>query len=417
MTVAVVDDSIAKDEEDGEHPFPGGALGLLLKARGLVSPLWTTAWYASPWASAQRRARFADAGIPAPPTSFAVLAGVATDELCRAVFTLLRRIPSPSELRRIEAETEVAIEQYEREGWLDDPHSYHQEPPPPAVLLEPTRVDVTRLECLRFASAWQPHPDEPGGDRWRGYRPNDVARAYVLRHPDGPRPWLVCVHATEMGRPEIDLRLFRAAYLHRHLGLNVAMPVLPLHGCRRPARGTGAEFPTADVLDNVHGLAQAASDVRSVIAWVRQQNPRGIGLFGVSLGGYVAALVAGLETPLDCVIAGLPVVDFPELFLRNSPTEVRRLRSYAALKETATAVHRVVSPLLLEPQTADGRRFLFAGLADRLVDPVQQAQALWKHWGHPQIHWFAGSHVGHLVDRGINRFIDDALHQSGLAAP
>jgi hypothetical protein len=41
---------------------------------------------------------------------------------------------------------------------------------------------------------------------------------------------------------------------------------------------------------------------------------------------------------------------------------------------------------------------------------------LWEHWERPQIHWFAGSHVGHLVDRGINQFIDDALHQSGLVA-
>ena len=195
----------------------------------------------------------------------------------------------------------------------------------------------------------------------------------MLRHAGGPRPWLVCVHATEMGRPEVDRRLFRAKYLHEQLGLNVAMPVLPLHASRRPARGSGAFFPTLDVLDNVHGLAQAASDVRSVIAWVREQDATGIGILGISLGGYVTALVAGLEEGLDCVIAGMPVVDFPDVFRHNAPPEVRESPRFVALGDLSDALHQVVSPLRLNPATPVDRRFVFAGLADRLADPVRHA--------------------------------------------
>ncbi|MEX2100183.1 MAG: alpha/beta hydrolase family protein [Acidimicrobiia bacterium] len=403
-------------ETPTEPLFPTGPLGFLARARGFMLPLGTTALYASPWATARRRARFERAGIPAPPMSFGVIAGVATDEICRAVFTMVRKPPTADELRRIEAECESAIEIYGREGWLDDPRSYHQDPPAPSPLVEPVRVDLARLESLRFPSAWAPHPGEPGAERWASYRPNDVVRAHVLRHTDGPRPWIVCVHGTEMGRPEVDRRLFRAAHLHRVLGLNVVMPVLPMHGCRRPPKGVGSSFPTLDVLDNVHGLAQAASDVRSVIAWVREQDPRGIGVVGISLGGHVAALVAALETELDCVIAGMPVVDFPDVFRRNAPPEVRGDPRYEALNDQAAILHRVVSPLLAKPATPVHGRFVFAGLADRLVDPVRHAGALWEHWDRPTIHWFAGSHVGHLVDRGITRFVDDALAQSGLAA-
>jgi dienelactone hydrolase len=198
--------------------------------------------------------------------------------------------------------------------------------------------------------------------------------------------------------------------------MNIVMPVLPLHGARRPVRGSGAFFPTLDILDNVHGLAQAASDVRSVLAWVREQGPRGIGLIGVSLGGYVVSLVAGLEAALDCVIAGLPVVDFPHLFKRNAPPEVRGNPRYEALVDRSRAVHRVVSPLALDAQTPVERRFVFAGQADRLVDPVRHAAALWDHWDRPDIHWFPGGHVGHLVARGINRFVDDAFERTGLVA-
>ena len=401
---------------DADWAFPGGPHALFMKARSFVTPFWAAAMYASPWAVGRRRARFEEAGIPVPPTSFSMLAGVATDELAKAIFTVARRAPTSEELTRFALEADVAAARFGHEGWLDDPRRYHHDPPLPPALVEPARFDVARAECLRFQSAWRPHADEPGGDRWQGFRPNDVVRAFVLRHDDGPRPWLICVHATEMGRPEVDRRLFRAEYLHRHFGLNVVMPVLPLHGARRPARGSGAFFPTLDILDNVHGLAQAASDVRSVIAWVRAQEPRGIGLVGISLGGYVVSLVAGLEDPLDCVIAGLPVVDFPHVFKRNAPPEVRSNPRYAALVERSRTVHRVVSPLAFDPATPVDRRFIFAGQADRLVDPVRHAAVLWEHWGRPDIHWFAGGHVGHLVGRGINRFVDQALERSGLVA-
>ena len=57
----------------------------------------------------------------------------------------------------------------------------------------------------------------------------------LLRHKEH-RPWLVCVHGAEMGRAALDLALFRAWHLHEDLGLNVVLPVLPMHG----PRGTGA---------------------------------------------------------------------------------------------------------------------------------------------------------------------------------
>ena len=43
------------------------------------------------------------------------------------------------------------------------------------------------------------HPGEPGAQRWRRYTANNHEYALLLRHPQ-PRPWLVCVQRTEMGR-------------------------------------------------------------------------------------------------------------------------------------------------------------------------------------------------------------------------
>ena len=127
----------------------------------------------------------------------------------------------------------------------------------------------------------------------------------MLRHKE-PRPWLVCVHGAEMGRAALDLTLFRAWHLHEDLGLNVVLPVLPMHGPRARGLPKGAVFPGEDVMDNVHATAQAVWDVRRLLSWIRSQQPESpIGLNSISLGGYVTSLVASLEDGLTCAILGV----------------------------------------------------------------------------------------------------------------
>ena len=112
-----------------------------------------------------------------------------------------------------------------------------------------------------FDSGYAPYPGEPGRERWLSYTATQRVYGLMLRHPE-PRPWLVCVHGTEMGRAGVDLRLFRAWHLHENLGLNVVLPVLPLHGPRKRGVPKGAVLPGEDVLDNVHAAAQAVWDIR-----------------------------------------------------------------------------------------------------------------------------------------------------------
>ena len=66
-----------------------------------------------------------------------------------------------------------------------------------------------------------------------------------------------------------------------------------------------------------------------------------VGLYGISLGGYVSALVAGLEDDLSCVIAGIPCVDFPNLARDNEPWIMRR---YGGELRVDWSVVRTVSP-------------------------------------------------------------------------
>ena len=101
--------------------------------------------------------------------------------------------------------------------------------------------------------------------------------------------------------------------------MNVALPVLPLHGARRVTRVSGEPFLSFELMNAVHGLTQAVWDLRRLISWIRSQGATSISLFGVSLGGYTVALLAGLEPGLDGVVAGIPVADFPGLFHATQP--------------------------------------------------------------------------------------------------
>ena len=68
----------------------------------------------------------------------------------------------------------------------------------------------------------------------------------------------------------------------------------------------GVAFPGEDVMDDVHATAQAVWDIRRLLSWIRSQEPESrIGLNGMSLGGYIAALVASLEPGLTCAILGV----------------------------------------------------------------------------------------------------------------
>lgn len=374
-----------------------------------------TVRFGSPEAQRLREQTHRAQSVPVPTRSPRLIAHAALDELAIGTFQAVKPGLDAASFERVERETGEALAFYEAEGWLARPRTFHDDPPPPDdAVVGARKVQGAEYATLRFTSGWAPRPGEPGRDRWLSYEANERVRVLLLRHEGAPRPWVVCIHGAGSGRPSADTRMFRVGHLHDDLGLNVALPMLPLHGRRRPPKAAGASFPGLDLVDNIHGLAQAAWDVRRLLAWIRQQDAPAIGLYGFSLGGYLVALVAGLEQPLDAVLAGSPAVDFPRLFERNTPRAVRHQPRFRALMDEAAVLHRVVSPLEFHPATPVERRFLFAGLADRLAHPVEQGAALWHHWGRPEALWYDGGHIGHMWVPDVSRFVDRTLTSCGL---
>lgn len=352
--------------------------------------------------------------VPEPVRSIGLAAQVAIDDAILASMTL--RLPAllSSEQDRVRHEVHAARELFRDRGWLDRPAEYHETPPP---LTDPQirRAKSYNLEYehLQFSSGYEPRTEEPGRDRWVSRIANRTAHAWILRHAAEPRPWLVCIHGYEMGFPALDLLAFRAAQLHFQEGLNVILPVLPLHGPRRFGR-SGEGFLAGEFVDTVHAEAQAMWDIRRLLSWVRTQSPPRVGVYGLSLGGYNTALLACLDSDLSCAIAGIPATDFSRLAWRHAARlAILYAERRGLIHDEVSEVMRVVSPLVLEPQVRKERRYLFAGVADRLV-PSEQVRDLWIHWERPRIVWYQGAHVTFRMHAEVRRLFQDALRESNL---
>jgi dienelactone hydrolase len=352
---------------------------------------------------------------PAPKLSAALAAQVALDELLLGMMKSPKRFPSEGDYVRMAEELQDALRLYGERGWLDDPLAYHREPPP-------LRTPIVKrgwayglpFERVSWASEFEPVAGEPGGAEWRAYAANARAHAWIVRAADPHAPWLICVHGFGVGVPTADFFAFRAKRLSQELGVNLLFPVLPLHGPRKNGRIGGAEMLSHRLHHFVLGMAQAVWDARRIIGWLRDHHAPSVGIYGMSLGSYVAALLAALDPDLDLVLLGAPVCDIPDLMRHHSPAGVLKRAQDAGIETgVMQQAFRVVSPLAVKPRVPRERLYVYAGLGDRMATP-EQARRMWEHWDRPNIEWYEGSHIAFLWSGAVARFIDDALARSLL---
>jgi pimeloyl-ACP methyl ester carboxylesterase len=198
-----------------------------------------------------------------------------------------------------------------------------------------------------------------------------------------------------MGNPRLDAFLLLASQWFRG-GLDVALLTLPHHGARTPpgARFSGERFAVPHVARLSEAVREAIYEIRQLVHWLREESGAPVGVIGLSLGGYLAALSAGLCDDLDFAVPIVPPVCIGDLAWRFF-TQTRHHRaggkSALSLPELRQAF-RLHSPLAHPLRISKQRVMIVAGRGDRIVPPEHPA-ALWSHWGEPRIHWFSGSHL------------------------
>jgi len=281
------------------------------------------------------------------------------------------------------------------------------------VYVQQARVYGWTYERVSYPSAYTPDPEMPGADVWAQHQNNRQAVAWVLRHPGPPRPWLICVHGYRMGEPWMDFLLFPPRWLHERLGLNLFIPVLPLHGPRRVGLRSGDQYLDGNPLDLLYAQVQALWDLRRGLAWLRSQEDNArIGVMGYSLGGYNATLLAQYDDKLDFVVAGIAPSDLAAALWRHLPPAHRDyLAAHGLDLDRYRRLLHPVSPLAQPPKLERDRLYIFAGTGDRLVLP-DQSLALAKHWQAP-IQWYQGAHLTFRSEAVVKAHIEAAMQRAG----
>jgi hypothetical protein len=352
-------------------------------------------------------------GTPQANRDLAVAAKAALDEVLLAYFVGTASLPDGDQIIRLGEDATRLEGLMQSRGWDRNPEALHAAPPPPErVYVQQARIYGRDYERVAYPSGFVPDPALPGAEIWGGHQRNNQAVGWVLRHHGAPRPWLLCIHGYRMGEAWLDFALFPPAWLHERLGLNLFVPVLPLHGPRRIGLRSGDHYLDGNPLDLLYAQTQALWDLRRALAWLRSQEDRPrIGVLGYSLGGYSAALLAQYERDLDFVVAGIPPTDFAAALWRHTPPAHRDyLAAHGLTLDRYRTLLRPVSPLARPPLQDRERLYMFAGVADRVVLP-EQAMALAAHWQVP-IQWYQGSHLSFRYEPVVRAHIEAAMQRA-----
>lgn len=365
--------------------------------RWLTAPAIELASMANDTAAVIRREqRYRD--VPAVEPTPGLVAEAIADGTFSLIVSLVIGMPVAQDVRRGHQELLAMREFLARNDWFAQPAGYHRTPPRvrgASLRTRSMRHLGRRISVgeLSFESEYEPHPGEPARERWLSQDENATAVAWVLEHPGGDRPWLVATHGFGMGQPGTNMTGLMARWMHEELGLNVLMPVLPLHGPRSGTRMSGGGLLQPEFASVLHMFSQAVWDIRRMVDWVRSRSSARVGLYGISLGGYATALASAFIDDLACVVAGIPAVDFASLARDNEPWA---FKAYGGDLQTdwglVNQVMYPVSPLTFAPRAPVDRRFIYAGVADRVARP-DQARALWRHWDRCEIEWMSSGHV------------------------
>ncbi|HXQ20693.1 MAG TPA: hypothetical protein VN812_03405 [Candidatus Acidoferrales bacterium] len=298
---------------------------------------------------------------------------------------------------------------------------------PPAPLSGTARhrrsISGGTIVSRRFATGYTPYC-APGA-RPEERPPAAAADALRVEHwmhePGRGRATVVAVHGFSMGYPRIDAVALFAAPCFR-AGYDIALVTLPFHGARTPpeARFSGEWFAVPHVARLNEAARQAVYELYALTTWLRAQSGAPVGLLGLSLGGYLSALMAGLTASLDFVIPMVPPVCFGDLAWRFfSHSRYHRDATAAFSHAELRRIYRVHSPLTYPPRVEKRRLLILAGRGDQIVPP-EHPHALWRHWGEPEIYWFSGSHLapfrrGRLLARILEHLEDTVSSGSDIA--
>ena len=255
-----------------------------------------------------------------------------------------------------------------------------------------TSIHGGSVTDLSWQSGFQTRDGEIA-ERYGSARENGLAVARRFQRGTG-RPAVILIHGYMAGPFAFEERIWPLAELDRK-GFDVVLFTLPFHGLRaRAGYGAVPEFPGEDPRLNVEGFRQSMFDLQNLVGWLLASGHPRVGVLGMSLGGYTAALLAPVEPRLDFVVPVIPLSSLGD-FAREqgslSPVPEEAAAQHALLESIYQRVNPVARPSLIPPD----RCLVIAAKADR-VTPAAHARRLSTHLRAPLQSFYGG----HLLQLG-----------------
>lgn len=278
------------------------------------------------------------------------------------------------------------------------------------------RIPGIVSEDIVFTSLHEPIEPHFAARYREKYGSVDVVYARRIRPsvaPAKPRPRLLYLHGYM--QPETYLEeLFLLVGMGQLLDMEIIQLQPPYHGRRTPSRSLygGELYWTADVVRSIEALRQTLLDARTLLGVLLEEDPRPVGIAGISLGGALSAALTCLEPRFAFSTPLIAHMDLAAM-LRDAPVLETMRRELAGFGWGVDAFRRFVGDIGwydLAPVLPVERIHLFAASDDLFFDP-KLVEDMRRSWGNPAIRWYPCSHMGFiprlpLVLGEIRRFTD-----------
>lgn len=229
-----------------------------------------------------------------------------------------------------------------------------------------------------LASPW-PHNDRVHGKLFRAGPSWEQQPAVVLVHGWNAETGYRTLF------PHLARRLNRS-------GITAAMIELPYHSQRKPRGGaTVRNFLSSDLAAVVAATRQALADVRALVAWVTAQGCPRIGIWGISLGAWLAGLVACHDDRVRCSVLMTPVARIDRVVAEADFCEVLRRQLHGIPPELAR-----LNLVAHHPRQPPRDTLLVAGRHD-LFAPAETIEELWEAWGRPEYWRMSHGHISTML--------------------
>lgn len=264
-----------------------------------------------------------------------------------------------------------------------------------ALFPDPGRIDVKkrrvapyRVGCAEWR--WQSmHPliFRDVEHEYRSHTDNQTALLRTLNRRIKGRPMAILVNGFSSGHHLMERVAWPIREFKRQR-IGVSLFALPFHGPRGHA--FPPEWPQQDTAFTIEGFRQAIWDLRIAIRAMREAGASHVGVVGMSLGGYTAALLATVTSDVDFVVSYIPVASIPDIMRDNGlvpgvgDTQRTLFERYRDLLVPITPVDR-------QPMVEGKRVAIISGQFDRLATP-QHGARLAAHFGTDLLK-FPGGHI------------------------